>query len=159
METNVLVAYFSCTNVTRKVAADLAAITKGDLFAITPQDAYTKEDLDWQNKNSRTSKEKEDPSFRPAIANSVAHMEKYDTIYLGFPIWWYKAPNIILTFLESYDFSGKTIIPFCTSGESDFGSTVSLLKKVCSETAVWKTGRVCNGHPSRELLTGWVHKL
>ena len=123
-----LVVYFSCSGVTKKTAELLSDVAGADLFEIRPEVPYTKADLDWMDKKSRSTVEMNDPSSRPAIADKVEHMEQYDTVYVGFPIWWYVAPTIINTFLESYDFSGKTVIPFATSGGSGFGNTVKELK-------------------------------
>lgn len=114
----VLVAYFSCSGVTKKLAQTLAGVVKGDLYEITPAQPYTAADLNWQDKNSRSSVEMRDKSSRPAISGSVKDFAQYDTVFVGFPIWWYVAPTIINTFLESEDFSGKTVIPFATSGGS-----------------------------------------
>lgn len=118
-----LVAYFSTTGVTEKVAKEIAQISGADLFAIKPEIPYTSADLNWMDKNSRSTIEMQDHSSRPAIAETVSNIEKYDTIFLGFPIWWYVAPTIINTFLESYNWSGKTIRPFFTSGGSGAGQT------------------------------------
>ncbi|MBO7729457.1 MAG: flavodoxin [Lachnospiraceae bacterium] len=123
-----LVAYFSASGVTRKEAEKLAEKLGADLYEIKPQVPYTKEDLDWRNKDSRSSVEMADLSFRPAIVDDDAHVEKYDTIYLGFPIWWHIAPTIVNTFLEKYDFSNKKIILFATSGSSGWGDTAKELK-------------------------------
>ena len=106
-----LVAYFSASGQTAKLAKTLAGVTGGDLFEIAPETAYTAADLDWMDKKSRSTIEMKDPKSRPAIAGKVADMAQYDTVFVGFPIWWYQAPRIIETFLESYDFSGKTVIP------------------------------------------------
>ena len=123
-----LVAYFSASGVTRKEAEKLAEKLGADLYEIKPQVPYTKEDLDWRNKDSRSSVEMADLSFRPAIVDDDAHVEKYDTIYLGFPIWWHIAPTIVNTFLEKYEFSNKKIILFATSGSSGWGDTAKELK-------------------------------
>ncbi len=120
-----LVVYFSCSGVTKKTAELLSDVAGADLFEIRPEVPYTKADLDWMDKKSRSTVEMNDPSSRPAIADKVEHMEQYDTVYVGFPIWWYVAPTIINTFLESYDFSGKTVIPFATSGGSGMGKNRS----------------------------------
>lgn len=114
----ILVAYFSASGVTAKAAKALASASGADLFEIVPETPYTKADLNWMDKQSRSSVEMADQSSRPAIASYVDNMEQYDTVFVGYPIWWYVAPTIINTFLESYDFSGKTVIPFCTSGGS-----------------------------------------
>ena len=123
-----LVAYFSASGTTAAVARILAEAAEADLYEIKPQTPYTRADLNWQDKKSRSSVEMNDKSFRPPLANRDAHVEDYDTIFLGFPIWWYTAPTIINTFLEGYDFSDKTIILFATSGGSGFGKTAADLK-------------------------------
>ena len=120
-----LVTYFSASGVTKKVAEKLAEAAGADLFEIKPEVAYTEADLNWMDKKSRSSIEMNDKSFRPAIAEKYNNMADYDVVYVGFPIWWYVAPTIINTFLESYDFSGKTIVLFATSGGSGFGNTVA----------------------------------
>lgn len=123
-----LVAYFSASGTTMDVASRLARMTDSDLFAIVPADPYTSADLNWRDKQSRSTREAADPSCRPAITSRVEHIEDYDTIFLGFPIWWYVAPAIINTFLESYDLTGKTIVLFATSGGSGMGKTASVLR-------------------------------
>ncbi|MEA5002494.1 MAG: flavodoxin [Christensenella sp.] len=155
MNHKVLVTYFSASGSTAKVARQIAKAAQADIFEILPETPYTAADLDWQNKNSRSSVEMTDAGSRPAIATRVDNMEDYDTVFLGFPIWWYVAPTIINTFLESYDFSGKTIIPFATSGGSGFGRTVEVLKPSCSDTACWQTGKVLNGS-SEKAVDKWV---
>jgi len=154
-----LVAYFSASGVTAKVASKLAKATGADLFEIKPEVPYTKADLNWMDKKSRSSIEMGDKSFRPAISEKCNNMENYDTIYLGFPIWWYVAPTIINTFLESYDFSGKTIVLFATSGGSGFGKTVADLKGSVSDTTVIKEGKLFNGGVSEQQLISWVNGL
>lgn len=136
-----LVAYFSCTGTTKNVAEILADVAGADLYEIKPEVPYTDADLNWMDKKSRSSMEMKDPSSRPAIAGKVSNMMEYEVVFLGFPIWWYTAPNIINTFLESYDFSGKTIIPFATSGGSGFGKTMEKLKNSVSPEAKIKEGR------------------
>ncbi|MCM1121396.1 MAG: NAD(P)H-dependent oxidoreductase, partial [Eubacterium sp.] len=111
----ILVAVFSASGVTKRVGEEIARIAGGDFFEIVPKDIYTGDDLNWMNKQSRSSVEMNNPSARPEIANQVSDMACYDTVIIGYPIWWSEAPRIIETFLESYDFSGKTIVPFCTS--------------------------------------------
>lgn len=118
---NTLVAYFSATGTTKKIAETLALVAQADLFEIVPKKLYTKEDLDWHNLNSRSSVECNDTTARPEIATRVPNMDNYQNIFIGFPIWWYAAPRIIETFLESYNMENKFIIPFCTSGSSDIG--------------------------------------
>ena len=146
-----LVAYFSAGGVTKKVAERLAAAAGADLFEIKPAVPYTVADLDWTNKKSRSSVEMNDPSSRPEIARRLDSLEEYDTVFLGFPIWWYVAPTIINTFLESYDFAGKTIIPFATSGGSGMGKTVEVLKPLGDPTAKWLPGKMLNRVSKREL--------
>jgi len=131
-----LVAYFSASGVTAKVANALAEATGATLHEIKPEIPYTAADLDWMNKQSRSSVEMSDKSSRPAIKDKLDNMADYDVIYLGFPIWWYVAPTIINTFLESYDMSGKTIILFATSGGSGFGKTVETLKCSCPNSNI-----------------------
>lgn len=138
-----LVAYFSASGQTAKLAKTLAGVTGGDLFEIAPETAYTAADLDWMDKKSRSTIEMKDPKSRPAIAGKVADMAQYDTVFVGFPIWWYQAPRIIETFLESYDFSGKTVIPFATSGGSGIGGAEKSLREHCPR-ADWKRGRLVN---------------
>ena len=118
-----LVAYFSASGVTAKLAKTVASAVDGDLYEIQPQEPYSSADLDWTDANSRSSIEMKDKTFRPAVAGKVDDMGQYDVVYIGFPIWWYVAPTIINTFLEQYDMSGKTVIPFATSGSSGMGNT------------------------------------
>ena len=152
-----LVAYFSASGVTKKAAEMLAKVTNSDLFEIKPSVPYTKADLDWTNKQSRSSVEMQDKRSRPEIAEKLADADKYDTIFLGFPIWWYVAPTIINTFVESCNLSGKTIIPFATSGGSGMGKTVDELKPSCPN-ANWKSGKVINGM-SEKSLADWAENL
>ncbi|MBP3856774.1 MAG: NAD(P)H-dependent oxidoreductase [Ruminiclostridium sp.] len=137
-----LVAYFSASGVTAEKAKIIAEAAGADLYEIRPAVPYTQEDLDFKNKQSRSSVEMADKSFRPELADKDAHAEDYDTIFLGFPIWWYMAPTIINTFLESYDLSGKTIILFATSDGSRFGNTVKFLQGSVSDTTVIKEGKL-----------------
>ena len=153
----ILVAYFSASGQTAKLAKTLAGVTGGDLFEIAPETAYTAADLDWMDKKSRSTIEMKDPKSRPAIAGKVADMAQYDTVFVGFPIWWYQAPRIIETFLESYDFSGKTVIPFATSGGSGMGKTVDELRKLCPN-ADWKAGKLING-VSDQAIAAWAAKF
>ena len=145
-----LVAYFSAGGVTRAVAERLAAAAGADLFEIRPAVPYTAADLDWNNKNSRSSVEMSNPGSRPEIAQRLEGMEGYDTVFVGFPIWWYVAPSIVRTFLESYDFSGKTLIPFATSGGSGLGKTLEQLKPLCPG-ALWKEGRMLTGASEQDI--------
>lgn len=153
-----LVVYFSCSGVTKKTAELLSDVAGADLFEIRPEVPYTKADLDWMDKKSRSTVEMNDPSSRPAIADKVEHMEQYDTVYVGFPIWWYVAPTIINTFLESYDFSRKTVIPFATSGGSGMGKTEAVLHALCPDSENWKSGKMLNGY-DRAQMEAWVRTL
>lgn len=153
-----LVAYFSASGITQKAAERIAKISGSDLFEIKPSVPYTKKDLDWTNKNSRSSVEMKNPDSRPEIANRIPNISEYDTIFIGFPIWWYVAPTIIDTFIESYDFSGKTIIPFATSGGSGFGKTVEILKALASKEAKWKDGKLMNNISETELKN-WINNI
>ena len=153
-----LVVYFSCSGVTKKTAELLSDVAGADLFEIRPEVPYTKADLDWMDKKSRSTVEMNDPSSRPAIADKVEHMEQYDTVYVGFPIWWYVAPTIINTFLESYDLTGKTIIPFATSGGSDIGKTNERLAPSC-KGAKLMDGKVFKGCVGHQELAAWVEGL
>lgn len=155
----VLVAYFSASGVTAKTAKNLAKAANADMYEITPAKPYTNDDLNWQNKKSRSSIEMADKAFRPSLADTNADISKYDTILLGFPIWWYVAPTIVNTFLESYDFSGKTIILFATSGGSGFGNTVRELKPSVSDDTVIMEGKILNGNPTVSELEKWVKGL
>ena len=138
-----LVAYFSASGVTKKVAEKIAAAVNGDLFQIEPAIAYSEEDLNWMNKNSRSSLEMSDKDFRPAMIKTELNLSEYDSILLGFPIWWYVAPTIINTFLESYDFSGKKITLFATSGGSGFGNTVQELRNSAPDAHIVE-GKIMN---------------
>jgi len=153
-----LVAYVSASGTTAAVAKTLAEAAGAGLYEIKPQTAYTRADLDWTNKKSRSSVEMNDKSFRPPLADRDAPVADYDTVFLGFPIWWYVAPTIINTFLESYDFSGKTIVLFATSGGSGFGGTVAGLKD-SAPGAVIREGKLLNGRQSKETLAAWVNSL
>ena len=154
-----LVTYFSASGVTKKAAQNLAKAAGADVFEIEPKVPYTKADLNWQDKKSRSSVEMQDKSSRPEIAKKLSNMSDYDVVFVGFPIWWYVAPTIINTFLESYDFSGKTIILFATSGGSGFGKTVENLKGSVSNTATIKKGRVLNGKIDDKELAQWVKSI
>ncbi len=154
----ILVAYFSASGVTAKLAKTVAQAVGGDLHEIQPEKPYTSADLDWRNKSSRSSVEMNDKSFRPPVANRVENMEEYDVIYVGFPIWWYVAPTIINTFLESYDLNGKTIVPFATSGGSGMGGTNRELKNSC-KGAELKEGRRFSSATSVDEIRAWVESL
>ena len=146
-----LVAYFSASGTTKKTAELLAEAAGADLYEITPKVAYTKADLNWMDKKSRSSVEMNDKKFRPEIEDKDANIAEYDEIILGFPIWWYVAPTIIDTFVENYDLSGKTIVPFATSGGSGMGKTVDVLSKL-SPNAKWQTGKMVNGISEKERV-------
>ena len=153
-----LVVYFSVNGDTREVALKLANVVNADVHEIMPQIPYTNDDLNWMNKKSRTSVEMSDKSSRPAIENKVENMEQYDTIYIGFPIWWYVAPTIINTFLESYNMEGKTIIPFATSGGSGMGNTNKELQNSC-KGAILKEGQVFSRKVSEDELREWISNV
>ena len=154
----VLVAYFSASGVTKGVAERVAAAAGADLYEIRPAVPYTEADLDWKDKNSRSSVEMADPNSRPAIEGSLPDLSGYNTLFLGFPIWWYVAPTIISTFLEGCDLSGKTIIPFATSGSSGMGRTVEVLKPLCADSATWRQGCVLN-HMTDGQIKFWVDSM
>lgn len=154
-----LVAYFSAGGVTAKVAETLAEAADAGLYEIRPEVPYTKADLNWMDQKARSTVEMNDRSFRPAIAGHDAGVENYDVIFIGFPIWWYVAPTIINTFLESYDFSGKTVVLFATSGGSGFGKTVEGLKGSVSSDTVIREGKLLNGRQTKESLKTWVDSL
>jgi len=141
------------------LAEQIAKAAKADLYEIKPKTPYSSADLDWRNSSSRSSKENSDSSARPVISNKVENMEKYNIIFLGYPIWWGQAPKIIYTFLESYDFSGKTIVPFCTSGSSSIGSSATNLHKLCSDKTTWLSGSRFAGNTSRSAVVTWINGL
>ncbi len=152
-----LVAYFSASGTTAKVARDLAEALGADLFEIEPAQRYTGADLDWQDKGSRTTIEMNDESCRPAITGEVDGMDAYDTVFVGFPIWWYVEPRIVDTFLEGYDFSGKTIVPFATSGGSGLGKAPQRMQTLAPDAKVL-AGGLLNGRPSQAELAAWAEK-
>lgn len=153
-----LIAYFSASGSTAKLANTLAQAAGGDLYEIRPAVPYTSADLNWNNKSSRSSIEMNDKTARPSILAPVENMAQYDTIFVGFPIWWYEAPRIIQTFLESYDFTGKTVIPFATSGGSGMGKTASILQKSCP-TATVLPGKRISASASANEVSSWVKTL
>lgn len=153
-----LVAYFSVSGVTAKLAKRLADAVDADIFEIKPEKPYTTADLDWTNKKSRSSVEMSDKSFRPAVAEKLDNITDYDTIYVGFPIWWYVAPTIINTFLEQYDLTGKTIIPFATSGSSRMGKTNSELAPSC-KGAILKEGKRFEANADETELKNWADSI
>ena len=153
-----LVAYFSASGSTRKLANTLAEVVGADVYEIKPAIRYTGKDLNWNDSQSRSSVEMADKNSRPALADTDAKISDYDTIFLGFPIWWYVAPHIVNTFLESYDFSGKTIVIFATSGGSDFGDTLNQLKPSCN-AARWVQGQVFRSRTDKATLADWVKTI
>ena len=154
-----LVAYFSASGVTAKVADMLADAVGADIYEICPEVPYTKADLNWMDKKSRSTIEMNDKTIRPAIADKNAQIDQYETIFLGFPIWWYVAPTIINTFLESYDFSGKKIILFATSGGSKFGKTVEELKVSVPDSCEIIEGKLLNGKQTIPSIRTWTESL
>ena len=153
-DSKTLVAYFSATGVTKGVANLIADATGGDLFEIAPEQPYTDEDLDWRNKKSRSSVEMADKTSRPAISKKVENIDKYEVVYLGYPIWWYTAPTIINTFVEENNLKGKTVIPFATSGGSSIDGSVKDLKEAYKDIN-WKNGKLLN-NASKEMVEKWV---
>lgn len=156
METKTLVVYFSATGTTKPLAEYAAEILNADLYEIVPEDPYTEEDLAYYT-NGRADQEQNDASARPAISGGVENMEEYDTILLGYPVWHGQAPRIVSTFLESYDFSGKTIIPFCTSHSSGIGSSADSLHHLCSDSTEWLEGRRFEGGTSKATMEEWLN--
>lgn len=154
----ILVAFFSATNTTQGVAEQMAEGLGADLYEIVPEEPYTDADLNYNDDNSRSTIEMNDPSARPAISGSVENMEQYDIVFLGYPIWWGEAPRIVSTFMESYDFSGKTIVPFCTSGGSGIGSSADNLAEL-TEGAEWLSGQRLSGSSSYDEIMEWVDSL
>ena len=153
-----LVAYFSASGVTAKVAETLSEAIGADLYEIEPEVPYTKEDLDWTDKQSRSTIEMNDPASRPAIAGMRDNMADYDTVFVGFPVWWYVAPTIINIFLESYDLTGKTIIPFATSGGSGLGKTNEKLQPSCPNSKLIE-GKAFKKSASNSELAAWADGL
>lgn len=157
-ESKVLIAYFSATGTTKGVAEHIANGLNADIYEIVPEDSYTDADLDYNNNNSRATIEMSDPDVRPVISGSVENMEQYDIVFIGYPIWRGEAPRIISTFVESYDFSGKTIVPFCTSGGSGMGSSAANLEEL-TNGAQWIPGQRLSGSDSRDTVMEWVNGL
>lgn len=150
-----LVAYFSVSGNTKKIAQELAQIEGADLYEIVPAKAYTAEDLDWKNKESRTTKEMSDPNCRPELAGEKLNMDEYDTIFLGFPLWWEREPSVVDTFLTSYNFEGKIIFPFCTSGGSAMKMTCERINNLLERKAKVAEGKRLGGDISKEDLKLW----
>lgn len=153
-----LVAYFSATGTTANVAKNLAAAAEADLYEIKPAVPYTKEDLNWMDKQSRSSVEMRDPGSRPEIADADAKIAGYDVIFIGFPIWWYIAPTIINTFLEAYDFDGKKLVLFATSGSSGFGKAAESLQPSAPNAEII-TGEILNGNPGEQKLREFAERF
>lgn len=153
-----LVAYFSASGVTKKVAQKIANAAQTDLVEIAPEERYTKADLNWMDKKSRSSVEMNDPASRPEIEKKLDDISAYDIVAIGFPIWWYTAPTIIKTFLEAYDFTGKKIALFATSGSSGFGNTVNDLKPCVSDSTEFISEKIMN-RVSDEEISEWVHSI
>ena len=154
-----LVAYFSASGVTKKLAQTLADAIGADLFAIEPKVPYTRADLNWMDKQSRSTIEMQNPASRPEIAGTCANIADYDTVFVGFPIWWYVAPTIVNTFLESCDLTGKTVVPFATSGGSGMGRTEEILKKSCPTKAVFLPGRRLDSGASLDAIRNWLNAI
>lgn len=157
-ESKVLIAYFSATGTTKGVAEHIANGLNADIYEIVPEDPYTDADLDYNNNNSRATIEMSDPDVRPVISGSVENMEQYDIVFIGYPIWRGEAPRIISTFVESYDFSGKTIVPFCTSGGSGMGSSAANLEEL-TNGAQWISGQRLSGSDPQDTVMEWVNGL
>ena len=158
-QSTILVAYFSASGTTEKIAQYAADILEADIYEIVPETPYTQEDLDYNNSSSRANREQSDPSARPAISGEVGDMQNYDTVFLAYPIWHGQAPRIISTFLESYDFSGKTIVPFCTSHSSGIGSSDTNLHSLCPDTAAWRPGERFPAGTTKESVKEWIDNL
>ncbi|MBR4578159.1 MAG: NAD(P)H-dependent oxidoreductase [Oscillospiraceae bacterium] len=158
MAKKILVAVFSASGVTKAVGEEIARVVDADFFEIVPQELYSSDDLNWMNKKSRSSVEMNDPTARPEIAGKVADMDSYDVVIVGFPIWWGAAPRIIDTFLESYDFSGKKIVPFCTSGGSGVGRSDTVLHKDVSGDVKWAKGKQINRANEAEIRR-WLNEV
>ncbi|MCM1257079.1 MAG: flavodoxin [Roseburia sp.] len=156
-KTKALVAYFSCTGTTKGIAEKVADVTGGDLYRITPAKKYTSKDLNYDNEKSRTSKEQNNKKMRPQLKGNAVSMKNYDVIFLGYPIWWEDAPRILSTFVESYDFKGKTVVPFCTSASSGIGKSAKRLAALSKGT--WLKGRRFSGNASQETVSDWVQGL
>ena len=154
-----LIAFFSASGETARLARTIADVTGGDLFEIRPATAYTAADLNWNDQNSRSTVEMKDEKSRPAVADSVTDMAQYDVVFVGFPIWWYQAPRIIETFLESYDLAGKTVVPFATSGGSGMGKTENILKACCAPETRWLPGKRLSSRESAASVRRWVDGL
>lgn len=156
---DILVAYFSATGTTKTLAGYISEVTGGDLYEIVPEIPYSSEDLNYSDSNSRSTREQNDEGARPVISGSVEDMDQYETIFLGYPIWWGEAPRIIDTFMESYDFSGKTIVPFCTSGGSGIGASARNLYDLAALDVTWLDGERLSSDISHEEMVSWIDGL
>ena len=154
-----LVAYFSASGETARLAQTIAQAAGADLYEIRPETPYTAADLNWHDDQSRSSVEMKDPACRPAIAGEAPDLTDYDTVFVGFPIWWYQAPRIIETFLASADFSGKRVVPFATSGGSGMGRTEEILQKSCPTKAVFLPGRRLSSGANLGTIRSWLNTL
>lgn len=152
----ILIAYFSATGTTARAAETLAAVTGGELYPITPAIPYTNADLDWHDPKSRSSVEMNDPLSRPAVKGIKENIADYDVVFIGYPIWWDLAPRVICTFIESHDLTGKTVIPFATSGGSTITGSITELKN-SYPTLHWKNGRLLNGADEKTMRV-WIEK-
>ncbi|MDD3040833.1 flavodoxin [Bacteroides sp.] len=155
----ILVAYFSSTGHTQSLAKNTAEVLQADLYEIVPQVPYTKNDLNYNDESTRATVEQKNANARPAISGKAANFEKYDTIVLAYPIWWGQAPRIIDTFVESYDFSNKTIVPICTSASSEIGSSADALRPLCSSSAKWVAGKRFSEGTSKNELSSWFASI
>ena len=155
----VLVAYFSATGTTKTLAEYAADAMGADLYEIVPEEPYTDDDLNYSDRNTRATVEQNDKNARPAISGSVENMEQYETLFLVFPIWWGEEPRIMDTFVEAYDFSGKTIVPFCTSGGSGIGSSGENMQSLSTGDATWLDGERLSSSASREDMVDWINGL
>lgn len=158
-DTNVLVAYFSATGNTKTVAEQIADVTGGELYEIEPAEPYTSEDLDYNNDDCRANLEMNDDTARPEIAVAIENIEQYDTIYLGYPIWWGNAPRIMNTFVETYDLSGKTVVPFCTSGGSGISTSVDTLQELAGDGITWMEGQRFDRDVSADEISQWIDEM
>ena len=159
MGAKTLVAYFSAGGATKRIAEAVAKAAGADVFEIKPREPYTAADLDWQDKQSRSSLEMGDPTSRPALDHDLASVADYEMVILGFPIWWYTAPHIVETFLEGHDFAGKTMVVFCTSGSSGLGDTIPTLQRSVSFDTRWRPGKRFAANASDADVAAWVETL
>ena len=159
MENHILVAVFSASGVTKTVGEEIARAAGADFFEIVPKEIYTSDDLNWMNKKSRSTVEMNDPTSRPALAEPHTDLSAYDTVYIGFPIWWGREPSAVDTFLCGYDFAGKKIIPFCTSGGNDIGNTAERIRSLVGEGVCVDEGKRLGGDVSEDDLKIWTEGL